>query len=160
MSQKGWVYFYSSSLQVVTNQDIRDPDILELVNRTTANYPLPNLNDEMEVQLLVQTHLRHLGAPNLFLVINHKHCVASYDLREVKHDNVHLLDANTCKHFNLVLFTNLMCVLVNRRRRLYWVSFCIFHGKRCRSHNNNAPELSLEPSSTRTDTRQGHPRRL
>jgi len=54
--------------------------------------------------LLVQTNAGQQGTASLFLVINHKHCVASYDLREVKDDNVCLLDPNT----------------LNRRRRPYW----------------------------------------
>ncbi|GLB33676.1 hypothetical protein LshimejAT787_0105600 [Lyophyllum shimeji] len=101
---QGWIYFHSCALKVVTNQDVRDPGICELVTRSTANYPLPDLDDQMEVQLLVSTDAGQQGMASLFLVINHKHCVASYDLREVKDENVHLLDPNT----------------LNRRRRLYW----------------------------------------
>lgn len=101
---QGWVYFYSSVSKVVTNQDIRDPDIFEIVTKNTANYPLPDLDASMEVQLLVQMSAGLQGMASLFLVINNKHCVASYDLREVKGDNVCLLDPNT----------------LNRRRRFYW----------------------------------------
>ncbi|KAG6911716.1 hypothetical protein DXG01_007966 [Tephrocybe rancida] len=101
----GWVYFFSESLKVVTDQDIRDPELYALVNHSTSKYPLPDLDVHMEVQIIV-----HMGGKgedsiaNLFLVINHKECVASYDLKEVKDENVPLLDPNT----------------LNRRRRLYW----------------------------------------
>ncbi|KAG6868453.1 hypothetical protein C0993_002591 [Termitomyces sp. T159_Od127] len=52
---QGWVYFYSRYLKVVTDQDIRKPEIYEVVNRNTVNYPLPELDTQMEIQLLVQT---------------------------------------------------------------------------------------------------------
>ncbi|KAG5340983.1 hypothetical protein C0989_012357 [Termitomyces sp. Mn162] len=94
---KGWVYFYSSYLKVVTDQDIRDSEIYEVVNRNTANYPLPDLDAQMEVQLLVQTTGEE-GVANLFLVVNHKECVASYDLQEVRDENVALLELNARKY--------------------------------------------------------------
>ncbi|KAF8076255.1 hypothetical protein FPV67DRAFT_405896 [Lyophyllum atratum] len=101
---QGWIYFYSSFLKVVTDQDVRDPDISELLIKNTSNYPLPDLDDQMEVQLFVQTNMGPEGMANIFLVINHKHCVAAYDLHEVRDQNVRLLDPQT----------------LNRRRRLYF----------------------------------------
>ncbi|KAJ7591136.1 hypothetical protein C8J56DRAFT_934769 [Mycena floridula] len=56
----------------------------------------------MELQFYVPLDPIRTQAVNL--VINHRHCVASYSAKEITHDNVAFLDINT----------------LNRKRRLYW----------------------------------------
>jgi len=89
----------------VTDQDIRDDDIYSLIINSASSYPLSDLDDQMEV-LLMQLHAE-AGPQNpssFNLVINHKHCIASYVYQEMKDENFHLFDPNT----------------LNRKRRLYW----------------------------------------
>ncbi|KAF8914055.1 hypothetical protein CPB84DRAFT_1840809 [Gymnopilus junonius] len=61
-----------SFLKIVTDHDVRQPDILSAVENSRSQYPLTDLSDDMEVHL-VQTHKAH--------------CVASYNFEEVRDDN-------------------------------------------------------------------------
>ncbi|KAK0206808.1 hypothetical protein DFS33DRAFT_1257939, partial [Desarmillaria ectypa] len=101
---QGWLYFSCPSLKIVTAYDIRDPDIYELLTLNAAEYPLSELEDAMEVQLSGHRNPGSLRSPALNLVINHLHCVASYQLQEVRNDIASVTDP----------------YILNRRRRLYW----------------------------------------
>ncbi|KAG2013491.1 hypothetical protein CC2G_010399 [Coprinopsis cinerea AmutBmut pab1-1] len=102
---RGWLYFYNRTLKVVTDQDIRDPRTLELVEATIADYPIGALEDGMEVHLCHVLSPRDFETKNLFsLAINHNSCLASYDLEDVLPDNVCQLDPKR----------------QNRFRRFYW----------------------------------------
>ncbi|PPQ65223.1 hypothetical protein CVT26_000200 [Gymnopilus dilepis] len=104
---QGWIYFYHPRLKIVTDHDIREPGILAALEDSRSHYPLDDLTDGMEVQL-VQTRSAAKVSENSFsswnLTINHKHCVASYNFEEVRNDNPALLGPNR----------------LNRCRRLYW----------------------------------------
>jgi hypothetical protein len=78
----------------VTDHDIRKPEILEIVCYTIAEYPIEELEDEMEVHLYVQNHKEPRGISTAFLslAVNHKHCVASYTLAEILDESVPLLN--------------------------------------------------------------------
>jgi hypothetical protein len=92
-SNKGWIYFSNPSLKVVTDQDIRDDAIFSSISNSISSYPLSELGDKMEVflmQLFVGT-----GLPSFNLVINHKHCIASYVSQQVQDKNFHSLAPNT-----------------------------------------------------------------
>jgi hypothetical protein len=91
---EGWIYFHNPSLKVVTEQDIRDDAVYSLVTTSTSNFPLSDLDDHIEVLLM---HIQPgPQSPSSFnLVINHKHCIASYAYQEVKDKNFHSLDPNT-----------------------------------------------------------------
>jgi hypothetical protein len=120
---EGWIYFYNPSLKVVTDQDIRDDTIYSLVTNSTSSYPLSDLDDQMEV-LLMQLHVE-AGPQNpssFNLVVNHKHCIASYVYQEVKDKKFHSFDPNTRAIPQELLFFLfwLNHVTVNRKRRLYW----------------------------------------
>jgi hypothetical protein len=91
---EGWIYFHNPSLKVVTEQDIRDDAIYSLVTGSTSNFPLSDLDDHIEV-LLMHIQPGPQSTSSFNLVINHKHCVASYVYQEVKDNNFHSLDPNT-----------------------------------------------------------------
>ncbi|KAF9469012.1 hypothetical protein BDZ94DRAFT_1208240 [Collybia nuda] len=101
---QGWIYFYSHILKVVTDQDIRDETVYQLITQHTSDYPLSELNEGMEVQLHVKPQPGGAGAATFYLVVNHKDCIASYEREEVKDGKACTFDPNT----------------LNRRRRLYW----------------------------------------
>jgi hypothetical protein len=82
-------------LKVVTDQDIRDDLVYQLVTKHTLSYPLSDLDERMEVQLHVKTHVEGEGAAAFNLVVNHKHCVAAYERSEIKDENVQTFDPNT-----------------------------------------------------------------
>ncbi|KAF6762362.1 hypothetical protein DFP72DRAFT_878635 [Ephemerocybe angulata] len=102
---QGWIYFHNASLKVVVDYDIRTPENLAAVYRSIGDYPLNNLEDDMEVHLHVQNEDKGPECVILFsLAINHKHCVASYSPNDITEAN---------------------CVFPrpqnsNRARRLYW----------------------------------------
>lgn len=101
---QGWIYFYNRSLKVVTDHDIRDDAVYSSVSNSTSGYPLSDLDDQMEV-LFMQLDVESKPQNSTFnLVINHKHCIASYVYEEVQDKNFHSFDPNT----------------LNRKRRLYW----------------------------------------
>lgn len=73
----------------------------------------------------MEVFLVQAGPPNLpsfNLVINHKHCIASYqfDYQDVKDINFLFLNPNTCKILLEYSVFSLNHTLVNRKRRLYW----------------------------------------
>ncbi|KAF7355205.1 hypothetical protein MSAN_01436300 [Mycena sanguinolenta] len=104
---QGWVYFTNPTLRIVTDQDVRLPEICEMLDKVTQ-FCLNNA-DGIELHLQVAKELSGAaeghGAGALSLAINHLHCVASYDLEEVT-----------------TRFDSLQTDLrtLNRRRRLYW----------------------------------------
>ncbi|KDR83588.1 hypothetical protein GALMADRAFT_1338525, partial [Galerina marginata CBS 339.88] len=107
---QGWIYFYNPSLKVVTDQDIRRPEVLEMTENSYSQYPLSELSDGMEVHLHVQSRISLRkpesgnGISSFNLTINHNHCTASYDFDEVQDNNSTLLGPKR----------------LNRCRRLYW----------------------------------------
>ncbi|KAF8974342.1 hypothetical protein BDZ97DRAFT_1911538 [Flammula alnicola] len=105
---QGWIYFYNSSLKVVTDQDIRQPKLLKMTEDLCSQYPLSELSEGMEVHIQhihVQTQMSGSELASSFnIAINHTYCVASYNLDEVKADNSCLLGPTR----------------LNRCRRLYW----------------------------------------
>ncbi|KAJ7276272.1 hypothetical protein B0H12DRAFT_1084441, partial [Mycena haematopus] len=103
---QGWIYFSNPSLRIVTDQDIRLPEVYELLDKVTQS-PLNNADasDGIELHIQLTKELSDVaeGRGVLSLAINHLHCIASYDLEEA-----------TSRFDNLQLRT------LNRRRRLYW----------------------------------------
>ncbi|KAH9965722.1 hypothetical protein BC827DRAFT_760720 [Russula dissimulans] len=96
---QGWAYFRHPKIRVVTNDDIRIPKVLETVESYIKTYPFSDLEDGME--LLVP----HDPQPNehaASLVINHKFCMAGYDVKEV------------------ISTAGMEADHVNKRRRMYW----------------------------------------
>ncbi|KAF9483947.1 hypothetical protein BDN70DRAFT_903892 [Pholiota conissans] len=106
---KGWVYFYNPSLKVVTDQDIRHSQSLAIIEDISSQCPLSELTEHMEIHIyMTKKNTSSDGFSSLLnLAVNHIHCVASYDLNEIKGDNSHLLDPKLCRS-------------LNRCRRLYW----------------------------------------
>ncbi|KAJ3517966.1 hypothetical protein NLJ89_g168 [Agrocybe chaxingu] len=101
---QGWVYFFNPLLKVVTDQDIRKPSVFELTKENCLQYPLDELSDGMEVHLHLQSLIGNGNTSVFGLAVNHVHCVASYDLQEVKSNNAYSLTPKR----------------LNRCRRLYW----------------------------------------
>ncbi|KAH9482388.1 hypothetical protein JR316_0004488 [Psilocybe cubensis] len=108
---QGWVYFYNHTLKVVADHNIRLPGILEITRQSYLGYPLSELTEGMEVHLHVQAQKiadkfkgNNGGIATFNLTINHKHCVASYEIADVMGDNSCLLGPQR----------------LNRCRRLYW----------------------------------------
>ncbi len=58
----------------------------------------------MEVQLSSHRNLGSLQSPALNLVINHLHCIASYELEEVRSDTISLMDPYICRYSALLLW--------------------------------------------------------
>jgi hypothetical protein len=85
---QGWVYFHNPSLRIVVDYDIREPGMLE---STHANFAKSELPEELEIHL----HLQERAEATAFnLLINHSHCVASYNLKDAKEPP--FLDPNKC----------------------------------------------------------------
>lgn len=83
-------------MKVVTDQDVRDPDMFTIIKQIASGYPLSELEEGMEVHIQSQTH-RSRGSVLLGLVINHTYCAAAYDIEQVKHGAIPLYDPDTCK---------------------------------------------------------------
>jgi len=67
-------------MRVVTNDDIRTPIILSTLEKYIATYPFCDLVDGMELRLPYNPQ------PNehmFSLVVNHKSCMAGYNLKDV-----------------------------------------------------------------------------
>ncbi|PPQ83302.1 hypothetical protein CVT25_004041 [Psilocybe cyanescens] len=108
---QGWVYFYNHSLSIVTDQNIRLPDVLRMTQESYSGYPLSELLEGMEVHLHVQAQKiaqkfegNNGGIATFNLTINHNNCVASYEIADVMGDNSYRLGPKR----------------LNRCRRLYW----------------------------------------
>ncbi|KAJ7499047.1 hypothetical protein FB451DRAFT_1204072 [Mycena latifolia] len=104
---QGWIYFSSPSLGIVTDQDIRLPEVYGILcDQATRLKPIIAGDQAIEMHLQVAKELSGLsdGRGVLGLAINHTHCIASYDFEEVKEWESLQRDPRT----------------LNRRRRLYW----------------------------------------
>lgn len=77
---QGWVYFCHPKIRVVTNDDIRVPSVLDTVKKYIATYPFSDLADGME---LLVPHNPQLDEHMFSLIVNHKSCLAGYDLKDV-----------------------------------------------------------------------------
>jgi hypothetical protein len=77
---QGWVYFYHPKIRVVTNDDIRTPSVLGTVEKYIATYPFCDLADGME---LLVPHDPQPDEEMFPLVVNHKTCMAGYDLKDL-----------------------------------------------------------------------------
>lgn len=78
---QGWVYFYHPKTRVVTNDDIRQPKNLDVVEKYIATYPFSNLSDKME---LLVPHDPQPGEHMFSLLVNHESCMAGYSTKDVK----------------------------------------------------------------------------
>jgi len=96
---QGWVYFYHPETRVVTNDDIRRPEILDVVERYIATYPFSDLSDKME---LLVPHDPQPDEHMFSLLVNHESCMAGYTPKDVK------------------VFEGMDADHVNKRRRMYW----------------------------------------
>ncbi|KAJ7228788.1 hypothetical protein GGX14DRAFT_415053 [Mycena pura] len=107
---QGWIYFSNPSLKIITDQDIRLHEVHEILQEALRSNPLESLDagEELEIHLHMTTELQASeAAPGrgiMSLAINHKHCIASYTVEEVKEFEALQTDLHT----------------LNRRRRLYW----------------------------------------
>lgn len=91
------MYFFNPILKVLTDQDVRKPTMLRMIERASYRYPLEVLKDGMEIQMTVQSYAESSGEYGLNLAINHAYCVASYDLNEILDQNIHLLSQKSCE---------------------------------------------------------------
>jgi len=96
---QGWAYFHHPKIRVVTNDDIRIPKVLEAVESYIETYPFSDLEDGME---LLVPHDPQPNEHTVSLVVNHKFCMAGYDVREV------------------ISTAGMEADHVNKRRRMYW----------------------------------------
>ncbi|KAH9045177.1 hypothetical protein EDB85DRAFT_2137274 [Lactarius pseudohatsudake] len=96
---QGWVYFCHPKTHVVTNDDIRQPDILDVVERYLATYPFSDLSDKME---LLVPHDPQPDEHMFSLIVNHESSMAGYSPKDVK------------------VFEGINPDHVNKRRRMYW----------------------------------------
>jgi hypothetical protein len=78
---QGWVYFYHPKTRVVTNDDIRTPDVLDVVEKYMATYPFSDLTDGME---LLTPHDPQPNEHMFSLVVNHNSCMAGYSMKDVQ----------------------------------------------------------------------------
>jgi hypothetical protein len=77
---RGWLYFYHPKIRVVTNDDIRTPSVLDTVEKYIVTYPFGDLADGMEVLI---PHGPQPDEHMFSLIVNHKSCMAGYDLKDV-----------------------------------------------------------------------------
>ncbi|KAJ6629122.1 hypothetical protein B0H10DRAFT_1987987 [Mycena sp. CBHHK59/15] len=104
---QGWIYFSSPSMKVVTDQDVRLPEVYEILHdQATRLNPLTSTDEGMEIHLQAAKQLDGPadGRSVFSLAINHTHCIASYEVEDVREFDVLRGDLRT----------------INRRRRLYW----------------------------------------
>ena len=78
---QGWVYFYHPKTRAVTNDDIRQPEILDVVERYIATYPFSDLSDNME---LLVPHDPQTDEHIFSVIVNHESCMAGYSPKDVK----------------------------------------------------------------------------
>lgn len=90
---QGWVYFSCPEQKVVTDQDVRTHETYDQILEASQLYPISDLEEGMEVHLQVGPP----GTAAFNLVINHNHCLASYELGEVKDNAVSSMDMKTCE---------------------------------------------------------------
>ncbi|KAL0070878.1 hypothetical protein AAF712_002099 [Marasmius tenuissimus] len=98
---RGWLYFFNSSLKLVTDQDIRDPRLYELFSSQASKLTPSEWPEGMEVLFQVNKS----GNIDYLLAVNHKHCTAvSQSIEDCFDEAIESLDIHA----------------LNRRRRLYW----------------------------------------
>ncbi|KAJ6509911.1 hypothetical protein C8R47DRAFT_1095861 [Mycena vitilis] len=105
---QGWIYFSNPSLKIVTDQDIRLPGIYAILDKAAQISAVGNVDDlegiELHLQVTKELSGQADGPGVLSLAINHLHCVASYEIEDVKQSETLESDLR----------------ILNRRRRLYW----------------------------------------
>lgn len=87
---QGGVYFHNPTLKIVTDQDMRQLRLLQLMEETAKLYPSSELSENMEIHISSFPKDKIQGVINL--AINHKHCVASSDFDEVSDSNAAFLE--------------------------------------------------------------------
>jgi hypothetical protein len=87
---QGSVYFHNPALKIVTDQDMRQLRLLQLMEETAKLYPSSELSENMEIHISSFPKDKIQGAINL--AINHKHCVASSNFDDVSDSNVAFLE--------------------------------------------------------------------
>lgn len=117
---QGGVYFHNPSLKIVTDQDMRQPRLLQLMEETAKLYPSSNLSENMEIQISSFQKDKIHWETNL--AINHKHCVASSNFDDVSDSNVGFLEPVRRQSISILLENRrwIKAMTVNRCRRLYW----------------------------------------
>jgi hypothetical protein len=66
---------------MITNDDIRRPEVLDVIENYMVTYPFSDLTDGMEL------FIHHDPQPNehmFSLIVNHNSCMAGYSLKEVQ----------------------------------------------------------------------------
>ena len=101
---QGWVYFYHPKIRIVTNDDIRVPSVLDTVEKYIATYPFSDLADGME---LLVPHNPQLDEHMFSLIVNHKSCLAGYDLKDVI--STERMEARDGASYSMVVYTPLTC---------------------------------------------------
>lgn len=107
-------------------KDIRLPEIYEvLYDEASRLNPVSSSSDKgIEMHLQVAKELSGSSSARgvLSLAINHSHCIASYDLEEVKEWETLQRDPRLCRIApnRRLVFNPTQFSPVNRRRRLYW----------------------------------------
>ncbi|KAJ7086762.1 hypothetical protein C8R44DRAFT_687715 [Mycena epipterygia] len=118
---QGWIYFSNPSLSVVTDQDIRLPELFGILHDQATR--LNPMNSGVEMHLQVTKELQVSGSSEsrgvLSLAIDHSYCIASYDFEEVKELKTLQGDPRTRKN-PIQDDSSIKFSIVNRRRRLYW----------------------------------------
>ncbi|KAJ7179253.1 hypothetical protein C8R46DRAFT_1073123 [Mycena filopes] len=103
---QGWIYFSSPSLKIVTDQDVRIPEVYEILDKAIqlnpSNVDLGDIETHLQVTQDLQSSGPGVGV--LSLAIDHSNCIASYEFHDVKSFNDPPTDLRA----------------LNRRRRLYW----------------------------------------
>ncbi len=90
---QGWVYFVNRARKIITEHDIRDVDVRQKIEVHSQEYPPETLDEDMEVQL----------HESFSLVVNHRHCIASYRVEDVKNASVDECNFHQCE-FTFILF--------------------------------------------------------
>ena len=88
----------------MTNDDIRVPSVLDTVEKYIATYPFSDLADGME---LLVPHNPQLDEHMFSLIVNHKSCLAGYDLKDVI--STEWMEARDGASYSMVVYTPLTC---------------------------------------------------
>jgi hypothetical protein len=127
---RGWIYFHNPTLKLLTDQDVRDPQLCNQLLGHAANFKCSEWEEGMELTLQVN----HSGDIDFILAINHNHCVASRSPSNITGEAVQNLGHNLYQRTCISAFVSCTSAeqsLVNRYQRLYWSHLC--------THPNHVP---------------------
>ena len=135
---RGSVYFRHNLFQVVIDENLHIPAILEKANLLCTEIAQLDASDKIDI------HLSFGIEASVCLYVCHKQCVASYELGKIRYASLTTLPMDTRECYSKRLARRSWCFsadtqAVLRYRRLYW-NFTMSHPCHRPCHPNGARE--------------------